>query len=514
VRRPEPQSRALLLFLLLLGALASFRAWFNGAVPLTGEEAYYWSWSKYLDLSYFDHPPLIAWTIWLVTAVFGDTAGGVRAAALILHIAAAGIVYHLARRTFGDRTTAAWAGALFTTAFFFGVTACIMIPDGPLFFCWALALWLVLRAIRPGGERWWPAAGAALGLCALAKFHAILLAVAVGLLLVCSPRQRRQFRSGWLYLGAVVALLMCAPVLVWNAQNGWPTFGYQLAGRHDRVLGDPTYLCEMILAPFGYVGLVTYPLCVAGAVWGLRRRRDDLLLLSLAWLVPVAFFGLLSAFIRMDAQWAAPGYVSGVVLAAGLGAQLRAGEGARCWKRALLPAAVAVGGGLLLAAHCAALVVYFFPQVVPAGDIRILSYRRKSSTKVLDEFFGWEEVGQRLRQEIDRLGGPERAFILCRAGQGTASSLRFYTPGHPRVFLFKEPPIQGKQFYIWERRARLSGQNAVIVGRKPEKLDLERMRRMFEAVEEAPPIRVVRAGRLRQRFLVFRGRAFRGDSGP
>jgi len=32
-------------------------------VPLTGDEAYYWEWSKHLALGYADHPPMVAYLI-------------------------------------------------------------------------------------------------------------------------------------------------------------------------------------------------------------------------------------------------------------------------------------------------------------------------------------------------------------------------------------------------------------------------------------------------------------------
>ena len=34
-------------------------------LPLTADETYYWAWSHNLDWGYFDHPPLIAFAIWL-----------------------------------------------------------------------------------------------------------------------------------------------------------------------------------------------------------------------------------------------------------------------------------------------------------------------------------------------------------------------------------------------------------------------------------------------------------------
>jgi hypothetical protein len=46
-------------------------------LPLTGDEAYYWEWSRHLAWGYVDHPPAVAATIALFS-VFGQTPGLVR----------------------------------------------------------------------------------------------------------------------------------------------------------------------------------------------------------------------------------------------------------------------------------------------------------------------------------------------------------------------------------------------------------------------------------------------------
>ncbi|MDP9002314.1 MAG: hypothetical protein M3O46_19655, partial [Myxococcota bacterium] len=73
------------------GAEQNYRAWATGWVvaatvirlvcvaplPLGNGEAYYYSWSRFLDWSYYDHPPLVAWMVRLTTA-FGVSATTVR----------------------------------------------------------------------------------------------------------------------------------------------------------------------------------------------------------------------------------------------------------------------------------------------------------------------------------------------------------------------------------------------------------------------------------------------------
>ena len=524
-RRPGPVG----IFLIALLILAIFRAWFNTVIPLTGEEAYYWAWSRHLDFCYFDHPPLIAWVIRFFTTIFGETVFAIRFSALVLHTATAVLVFLIARRVFQDKLAASWAGALFTMAIFFAATATFTIPDGVLFFCWALVVLSVLWAIQPGKNPLWIVVGIALGLSALAKFHSILLAAAIGLFLLLSPRHRRTYRSGWLYLGALVAALMTIPIFWWNAQNNWVTLGFQLAGRHKWRLGSPVYFLEMVGAPFGYIGLVALPLCAAGVVWGLgqarRKGRADLLLLSLACLVPFLFFIALSVFIKIDPQWAAPGFVTGVILAAGFGVQLARRSQRSRLRKHLLPIAVGVNGFLMVCGYALGLALMAHPSMIPEKDVHLFGYRRKLRTGQLDRMYGWEEIGERLRKEIDTLGGIHEAIVLSASGYGTGSALYFYTEGHPPVYLIEDRPIKKFQFLIWERRANLQGKSAVaVLRRRGDEEDVKKQRRELKrwllghfdarSVKEVLPIRILRDGRIRQEYYVFHARSSRPSPTP
>jgi len=50
----------------------------SGTIQLAEDEAYQWVWSKHLALSYYSKPPLIAYTQFLGTSLWGDNAFGVR----------------------------------------------------------------------------------------------------------------------------------------------------------------------------------------------------------------------------------------------------------------------------------------------------------------------------------------------------------------------------------------------------------------------------------------------------
>ena len=77
---------ALLLTVRVAGVIAS-------PLNLYADEAQYWRWSQDLAWGYYSKPPMIAWVIYVSTAVFGDTEWAVRIAAPFLHTAAAGFIF-------------------------------------------------------------------------------------------------------------------------------------------------------------------------------------------------------------------------------------------------------------------------------------------------------------------------------------------------------------------------------------------------------------------------------------
>jgi 4-amino-4-deoxy-L-arabinose transferase-like glycosyltransferase len=59
-------------------ALFALRLVIAGNTGLIDDEAYYRIWSLAPSLSYFDHPPMVAWIIAVGRAIAGDTVIGVR----------------------------------------------------------------------------------------------------------------------------------------------------------------------------------------------------------------------------------------------------------------------------------------------------------------------------------------------------------------------------------------------------------------------------------------------------
>ncbi|MDR1103758.1 MAG: glycosyltransferase family 39 protein, partial [Endomicrobium sp.] len=81
-----------------------------GKIGLTIDEAHYWVYSKFLDFSYFDHPPLIGYIIKASTLVFGNNEFAVRFPTVLIFFFAMWVFFICVKKLYNERT--AFVGVL------------------------------------------------------------------------------------------------------------------------------------------------------------------------------------------------------------------------------------------------------------------------------------------------------------------------------------------------------------------------------------------------------------------
>jgi 4-amino-4-deoxy-L-arabinose transferase-like glycosyltransferase len=319
-------------------------------VPITVDEAYYAQWAAHLQPGYLDHPPLVAWLM-RAGLLLGHGVLAARLPAIALLAATTLLAASLVRARAGDRAAVA-AAVLLQAAPVFSLGGALTTPDAPLALAWVGALWSIDRAERRGA-RWLAAAGLFLGLGALSKLTAGLLAVAIAAALLSTPRGRALLRTRWALAGAAIALAVASPVIAWNAARGFPSLAFQAEhGMRGRSF-SPARLAGSVGAQAGYVSPV---LLAAAAVAASRAlRAGDPAVRALAWsaLPVVVFFTAAAAFTPGALpHWPAPGWLSAALLLAIAGAP---------WLRA------AAGSGLALSAAGALAVALAARLGAPGG---------------------------------------------------------------------------------------------------------------------------------------------------
>jgi hypothetical protein len=145
------------------------------------------------------------------------------------------------------------------------------------------------------------------GLAALSKFTVALLLPAVLAFMWVPAWRGRWLRSPYPWGAAVIAVLLFAPVLVWNMQHDWASFRFQAVRATAAHPWSLRTLGEFIGLQFGLVGFVLLPVVLTGVAltaWrGFRRREAVAILLSTAVIVPFFYLLWKSLSLRVGDTW-------------------------------------------------------------------------------------------------------------------------------------------------------------------------------------------------------------------
>ena len=203
-------------------------------INLSPQEAYYWNYSIHPDLSYLDHPPMVAWVIRAGTLLLGKSEIGVRIGGLWLVVVSTWLINALGRLWF-SRRAGLWAALLFQVIPVYFIYGVIITPDVPLICFWLLTIYLVSIAVLKDRPSAWYCAGAALGFAMLSKYTALFLVPSALLFLIADRAHRKWLLRKEPYLAFFLSLVIFSPVILWNYQHQWASFTFQF-GR--RLLGE------------------------------------------------------------------------------------------------------------------------------------------------------------------------------------------------------------------------------------------------------------------------------------
>ena len=277
-------------------------------VPLSPDETYYLQWAHFPDWSYYDHPAMGAWWIAAGTALFGDSAFGVRFVAVLSAIPTALAVYCTGLALF-DRATALRAALWTNATFLIAVGGLLATPDAPSVMFWAFAVLGVALVRQTGNGVWWLLVGLAAGLGVASKLTGLFLGPAILLVLVVRPEFRRWFLSPLLWAGGAVAVLVLVPMALWNAGHDWVTLTKQF-GRLASSDFRPQGPVEFLVTQFAVLNPLVAIFAGLATVIAVRARatpRGAAIALLLWTTAPlVAYMAAHSLHEQIQGHWLAP----------------------------------------------------------------------------------------------------------------------------------------------------------------------------------------------------------------
>jgi len=426
------------LFWVLAAGVLVLRLLYAASLQLVPDEAYYWVWSRHPALGYFDHPPMIAYIMWLGTRAAGTTELGVRLIGVVMGVGAMVVIVVLARRVLRDERATLWVALIWLTSPMLTLTGLIITPDVPAIFfgvC-ALALAGIIADIddHPNQSRraipWlWLAFGLFTGLAFDSKYPAVLPAAGAAIAFLFSRRGIAHFRRPWIYLGAIVALLAFMPVVLWNAQHHWASFVYQL---HHGTSGDaaataplPARVVQLIKDLGVYIGqqvgvwtpiLFVIALVLLAYYW-VRYRQIGQVDRVMLWTgtLPLVVFGAAALKAHhTEANWPTFAYFPISILT---GRWV-----SRNWSN---PRVNWVKGGIQLAG---AIVIGLYVILLPPVTASILKLPLHAPHNLKD-LTGWREDGRTLGAWAEESG----SVVMCNRHQD-AGEAAFYIPGQPDVW--------------------------------------------------------------------------------
>ncbi|GAB4143158.1 MAG: hypothetical protein Fur0037_10720 [Planctomycetota bacterium] len=499
--RSTPLERRLLLLVLGLGL------WLCATMPVFAQEAYYWCYAQHPALSYFDHPPMVAWTIRLGTELLGDGALGLRLFTFL----------------FGFGTS--WLGAVWLRQLGLdpwvrcGWIVCsigmplllvlhfLATPDPPLVFFWTLSM-VALRRAREGSFGWWLAAGAAAGCALLGKYAAAFLAVGGLIVLIGDPKMRAQWKRPGLYAGVLAACAVFLPVILWNLGNDFESFRFQTEGRWSKGRFGAHWIVQFLAGQLGVMHPVVAILIPASTLWILRRafRRDEAAVWLAAFGLPMPLFFLgNSLFIQVKINWLLPNFLP---LSAGvLWWWLETGKRAARPESTRRLAKIVLWTGLVAAA--VAPVIRVWPQIGGSS------------------WAGWDRFAERARHWAghlrERSGDPSRNFYFASSYRDSAQLLRSLKllgeergqRGLPVVLSQNVFGQRALEFDHWEAPQDHVGADAIFVLPRPGErpTEVEKLKAHFDSVQQVERVRVEFLAWTVADAAIFEARGYRGPGG-
>lgn len=402
----HPETAALCGFAALI-LVAHF--WIGSGYGFHRDELQFLDDARHLQWGFVAYPPLTAFCGRVAIALFGISPQVFRLPAALFNALSLVLVGLLTRQLGGGRAAQLLAmAAAFPVAL--GFSSVLQYNTFDLL-AWCIVMLFTARLLRTDDGRNWVGVGLGIGIGVLSKYSIAFLAVSLLTGVIVLPSTRQWLRSRWFWYGALVALVIAAPNLMWLASHHFITlrmesFIHARDVRHGRA--DGFYTDQVKFTMFAF------PLAVAGLIALLRSARFRLL--SCCYVGPL----LLLALARGRGYYLMPAYM--VLYAAGAVWLAQVLTRRSIWLRRVATVVVVVA----MLADVATVGWAYLPvwRVGSAG----WNWQMKNNADMANEV-GWPQFVAQVAAVRDRLPQEDRARLAVLANNfGEAGALELYGP--------------------------------------------------------------------------------------
>ena len=214
----------LLIFLFIIFCLTKLTV--MKYVPLINDEAYTLTISRYLSLSYFDHPPLMMWVSYFLHLFEFVSLNTFRIPFIAFGLLTSFFLYKIASTFYSKQAGAVSAILYFVSPFFFFSGGFFVVPDASLNFSVAGATFIAIRLIFNNEDSvyLWISLGLLLSIAFLSKYQAYLFGITLFMAFIIW-RKSALFTKNF-YISLLISLIGLVPVFLWNIDNNFDSFNF------------------------------------------------------------------------------------------------------------------------------------------------------------------------------------------------------------------------------------------------------------------------------------------------
>ncbi len=235
---------------------------FASLFPILADEAYYYIWSLRPQLSYYDHPPVVSWLIYLGHVFFEQGTSLALRISFIFTSTFTSIIWVkiLQKKGFPEDRILLF---IFLTLLnpLLGPGSVVATPDVPLLFFWSLSYLAFITMFEESSTRkklyYYALLGAALGLGFCSKYHIVLFVIS-GLATIVIGKSYKKILPFGVILTVICGFVFSLPVLIWNYQNDWASFGFQLKHGFGKPFYDWHWTADFYLGQFALLSPLVF----------------------------------------------------------------------------------------------------------------------------------------------------------------------------------------------------------------------------------------------------------------
>jgi 4-amino-4-deoxy-L-arabinose transferase-like glycosyltransferase/membrane-associated phospholipid phosphatase len=284
-------------------------------IGLTIDEVPYFTYTKYLSLSYFDHPTMIAYLIKASNFISSNMEFAIRFPVVLIFFLSSWIFFICAKKLYNEKTAFVSILLINVLPVPYCLGAVVAVPDSPLALFWLLSLLAFIKIIETSKSRFWYLFGIFVGFAMLFKYNAILLPACAALFLILSKKHRFWFTKKEPYLAIFISFTMFLPVIFWNIQNNWASFGFPPNQGFGSSIPKFSFdlLAKALAAQAGYISPLLFLTFIAAICLCLKdvfKRKDISSLFILCFSTPILFlFNFIATFNEILPHWPIMGYL-------------------------------------------------------------------------------------------------------------------------------------------------------------------------------------------------------------